>query len=357
MQGVRSGCRVIKTYLYAMNIRSMLEKLSDAVKPLLTDDDEAPADDKEEQVEENMAEMKKNYNAKDILAAIFNGLDVGLLLRLLLGLSASLVASAFIGTLSSALVLLLGLNEKLFNVVKSIRIGSFGIFAVAGILLGFYIRSHSPLAPSLGELKSEYLELGYADEEAREFIAYQEFGLIPESWKGRIAVENPAVTPTDTAEGSSQPPAQMAMTAQTVNVSKRNNVLFSSSVNVGDCRMLESSHAEMSFKIIQFNYSGVGGTWKELAENMDIDLPEEVKVKVLILARDVICGASDKGTIKIKCPTLDAAPETYSSSELKSRLSEADPFWKNITERIDNEIDAGHHAQIYAALIKTFCHD
>jgi hypothetical protein len=213
------------------------------------------------------------------------------------------------------------------------------------------------LAPSLAELKSDYLELGYSEEEAKDFLAYQEFGLIPEEWQGRIAVTTMPAASEDSTGGESGASTQQPVLAQNVNVSKRNNILFSSSINIGDCYLLESSHEGMSFEDAKFNFAGVGGTWEELANNIDIDLPEAVKVKVLIIARDIFCGSSGEATVKIECPEFETDPESYAINDLKKVLADGDPFWKKITERVDSEIDAAYHPKIYTTLIKTFCHD
>lgn len=103
-------------------------------------------------------------------AAIFNGLGIGLFLGLLLGLSVSPVVSGVIGTISSLLAILIGLNEKFLNPIKSLRIGSFGLFSVIGILLGLYIRANDPFAPSLTGKMRTYTDIGYSEIEARGFV-------------------------------------------------------------------------------------------------------------------------------------------------------------------------------------------
>jgi len=306
---------------------------------------------------EDLTPVLKKFTTKDVLAAVFNGLGVGLLLGILLGLAVSPVVSAFIGSLSSVLVLLLGLNEKLFTVVKSIRIGSFGLFGVVGILLGFYIRSHSPLAPSLSELKEEYIALGYDDTVAKNILLYQEFNLIPKDWMGRMVMPQPVADGDTTDNGDPKITATQTMMAQNVNTSKRNNVLFSSSVNIGDCYQLESSNEDMSFEIVSFNFAGAGGTWKELTENMDPDLPDEVKTNTLLVVRDVFCSNKKKNTVKIKCTEFSTAPEKQTAEELKTSLSAIDTFWKQVFDEVDARIDQTYHKKIYVSLINTFCHD
>jgi hypothetical protein len=171
-----------------------------------------------------------------IFSSFFNGLGVGLLLGLLLGLAVSPVVSVIIGTISSLLAVLLGLNENYLNPVKSIRIGSFGLFCVVGILSGIYIRSHNLLAPSLQSLYSEYRAMGFSDKDSRNFIAYQEFNLTPESW-----------TKIDTAKSIKQPMAEISehklvVSGENIASKKRQSVLYSSEVDAGKCYILESSN-------------------------------------------------------------------------------------------------------------------
>ena len=340
-----------------MELKKILNELTNKIKPLLMEGEESvTVQESEENKEKGITQTSsKKYTSKDLIAAIFNGMGIGLLLGILLGLAVSPVVSAFIGTLSSVLVLLLGLNEKYFSVVKSMRIGSFGLFAVAGILLGFYIRSHSPLAPSLSELKEEYIALGYDDTVAKEILLFQEFNVIPKDWMGRMVVKQ---SKPDTSGSDSQgETVSQQMMAHNVNVSKRNNVLFSSSVNIGDCYQLESSNEDMSFEVVSFNFTGIGGSWKELAEKIDPELPDEVKTKTLLIVRDVICSSNEKKTITIKCNEFNTPPEQNSAEELKNLLGSSDKFWKQVSEELDAHVDQTYHKKIYLSLINAFCHE
>lgn len=340
-----------------MNLKSILIEIKDHLKPLLMDTEEVSANSnagENLEADSNLSSSKK-FTTKDVLAAVFNGLGVGLLLGILLGLAVSPVVSAFIGTLSSILVLLIGLNEKYFSVVKSVRIGSFGLFGVVGILLGFYIRSHSPLAPSLADLKEEYISLGYTDSVAKEILLFQEFNVIPKDWMGRIVVKKKAADSSGSAGAEND--ASQLMMAQNVNTAKRNNVLFSSSVDVGECDMLEYSNAEMGFERLKKNFQTAGGTWKELAENIDATLPEQVKVNTLILIRDVFCDSENTGTVKIECIKFDKPLTEISLNDIASDLKKADPLWKKIITGINESVEPKYQKTLYISLINIFCHD
>jgi len=286
-----------------------------------------------------------------VFSSFFNGLGVGLLLGLLLGLAVSPVVSVIIGTISSLLAVLLGLNENYLNPVKSIRIGSFGLFCVIGILCGVYIRSHNLLAPSLQSLYTEYRAMGFSDKDSRNFIAYQEFNLTPESW---IKI--------DTGKSLKQPMAEISehkllVSGENIASKKRQSVLYSSEVDAGKCYILESSSEKMSYSDLKMNFVAAGGTWKELANQLDAGLPENVRKKVLLLFRDVFCAAGGSENVKMICENLSGLNEQTSLENIRKSLSASGEIWNKIVAQIDTKIEAGYQKQLYLSLIKILCHD
>jgi hypothetical protein len=338
-----------------MDLKSLINQFSDKLKPYLMDDETVVTPESGE--ETTAAATKRKYSARDVTAALFNGMGVGLLLGLLLGLAVSPVVSGVIGTLSSLLVVLLGLNEKLFTVVKSVRIGAFGLFAVVGILAGLYIRSHSPLAPSMADLKKEYTDLGYPDSVARDFIAYQEFGLIPESWKGRIAVTTTTPPASDSVAEGEEAATQQFANAQTVNMATRKNILFSSKVNAGQCYMLQSSDESMTLDDIRMNMEAAGGTWEELANDLDPELPEEVRKKILLIAIDAICSSGNSGTVEFDCSKLGDISADTDLSMMVAQLKDSGEPWSTVTNSVLSEIDPKHQSKTFLSLLNIFCHE
>lgn len=289
----------------------------------------------------------------DFFTSFFNGLGVGLLLGLLLGLAVSPVVSGIIGTLSSLLVVLLGLNESYLNPVKSIRIGSFGLFCVIGILSGMYIRSHDTLAPPLKTLHAEYKAMGFSDKDSRDFIAYQEFELIPENW-----------TKVDTSKSKTDQPATEGQTekklmaaSENISAKKRKSVLYSSEVDAGKCYILESSNDKMSFSDVKMNFEVAGGTWKELANNLDPELPEKVRITALLMLRDIFCASEGSGTIKVKCENIQNFNSQSSLETIRITLSSSGEMWSKIVLNADKKIDTTYQKQVYLSLIKILCHD
>jgi len=289
----------------------------------------------------------------NMLTSFFNGLGVGLLLGLLLGLAVSPVVSGIIGTLSSLLVVLLGLKENYLNAVKSIRIGAFGLFCVIGILLGMYIRSYNAMAPSLQSLYDEYRAMGFSEKEARDFIAYQEFDLIPADWTKKAV--NDSVSGEAVSEVSGG--GKIIAPAENVASKKRQSVLYSSEVDAGQCYVLESSNSSMSFSDIQMNFEVAGGTWKELAKGLDPSLPDNVKSSALLLLRDIFCDSGNSGKVKVKCENFQDISSNSSLADIKKTLSASGEIWNKIVTGVEKKIDSKYQKQLYLSLTKILCHD
>lgn len=287
--------------------------------------------------DESSPQQDNKYNVLSIVSALFNGLGVGLLLGLLLGLAVSPVVSAMIGTLSSLLVVLIGLNERYLNPIKSIRIGAFGFFCVIGILAGIYLRNNNSFSPSIEDINQQYLKIGFSESDARGLIAYQKFRLIPEDFKFSIPAGADSLMNQEFQQGKT--------------------VLFSAEINAGQCYLLESSNINMSFSDIKKNYEVAGGTWKELADDLDASLPESIRAKTLLLLRDIFCESGESGTLKINCGKFQNNLENETVENIKQTLAGADKLWKQIVPEIDENIEPQYQEKLYHSLIKILCHD
>jgi hypothetical protein len=257
----------------------------------------------------------------NVVSAIFNGLGIGLLLGILLGLSISPVVSGVIATISSLLAVFLGLNEKYLDALKSFRIGSFGLFAVAGIILGIYIRSSEPFAPSLLDKKKEYLAIGLDSITANSLL----LGFIQ---------------------------------ADTGRVMRQANVLYTSTINTGSCDILMYASEDGPSDETINTFNSAGGTWKELAESYKDDLPENLVGKALIIIRDCFCGISQSGTITMtnldKVRTIE---RDDSLSHIEEELIAAGENWKNIVEKVRERFPQSERKNLYLSTIKVLSHD
>ncbi|MDZ7607157.1 MAG: hypothetical protein U5K79_16570 [Cyclobacteriaceae bacterium] len=292
---------------------------------------------KNEQIPESIP--ANGYSRLSLISGFFNGMGVGLLLGLLLGLAVSPVVSGIIGTLSSLLVVLLGLNENYLNPVKSIRIGSFGLFCVIGILSGKYLVNNNSFAPSLEKFYDEYREIGFSDTVARDLIAYQKFRLIPEGFKFSI----PA--------GTDSLMNQQFQSSRTV--------MFSAEVNASQCIILKSSNENTDYVDLAHNFTLAGGTWAELANDIDPELPEKTRSKTLLLLRDIFCESEETGTIKVQfSPAMQKLNSGDPLEKIRQTiLSDGGRIWNDIASGIDQQIDPADQLRVYLSLTKILCHD
>ncbi len=272
-------------------------------------------------VPQAVPEIKINW--LKVITAIFNGIGVGLLLGILLGLSISPVVSGVIATLSGLLALLLGLNEKFLDPLKSIRIGAFGLATVAGVICGLYIRAHDPFSPSLLDKKNEYMELGFNEKEAKAFIMKK---IVADSAKH---IED-------------------------------DNVLFSSSVKIGDCKILKRTDiSDDPFEIIN-TFNRAGGTWKEFADEFEAGLPEEMVGKALITMRDCFCEATADGIIQMSnLNEVRKLGENDSVERIEEVLSSSasGENWNTIVKKVRENFPSGDNKKLYLLIIKVLSHD
>ncbi|MEZ5103990.1 MAG: hypothetical protein R2757_05815 [Draconibacterium sp.] len=288
------------------------------------------------QIQDEQSSQKENTKPTnlEIIVSLLNGLGVGLLLGLLLGLAVSPVVSSIIGTLSSLLVILLGLNDKYMSVIKSLRIGSFGIFAVVGILLGMYIRTQNALSPTTSDLMREYTETGFEKNEALYYVARQTFDFVPIGWFGTSAAD------TGKFKGGNN-----AM----------QSVLFSTEVDLGQCYVLNSAKTSFPKSEIIRSFKRAGGIWEELAINLEPLLPDQVFINAMIALRDSFCGLGTEGKIEIKSsPALLSLSANSELDEIKKSMSDLGGNWKIVLENTEKTIPVENQKTLYLELIKIF---
>ena len=346
--------------------------------------------------------------AFSIITAIINGAGVGLLLGALLGLSISPVVSGVIGTLSGLLAVLLGTSEKYMSQLKSVRIGAFGFFCVAGIMLGIHIRTNNAMLPDREKMLKDYTKVGFSKQEALDFIAFREFGLVPSGWKGgqnppksekpsekEKLSETPAKTgeagPSEAKEPSSakktgdeeskskpvekpsgkktddEPSAKEKAEPQQARVfananatgAERQSVLYSSDVNASDCDIINNADSSQDISEIRNTFDMAGGTWQELAQNLgSAGFPDKVYIRFLFTVRSWFCESGRRGVIKIQySEKLSKVTSDQTLDQIKNTITPADTMWTMIKEQINKNIAVDYQKPLYLSLIKTFCHE
>jgi hypothetical protein len=115
---------------------------------------------------------------------LFGAGSLGILLGILIGMSASPTVSIVITALVALLAGLFGLSEKSTFAISpdgARRLGAFAIAATLASLLGVWMRTHETLSPSLDQQRATLRELGLADKskEQIEMLKFLRYGLVP----------------------------------------------------------------------------------------------------------------------------------------------------------------------------------
>ena len=285
--------------------------------------DSSTTNSSKSQLKDLIPDGKTNQNPSRFqgYAAIFNGLGIGLFLGLLLGLSVSPVVSGVIGTITSLLAILVGLNEKFLNPIKSLRIGSFGLFSVVGILIGLYIRANDPFAPSLSDKMKIYTDIGYSEIEARRFVT------------GFIQADS--------------------------TISKRQaNVLYSAEFEVKVCDFLEYATPETPASEIYNTFNTAGGIWAQLSSFFEKDLSDNIGADALLILRDGFCGNNEKGVVIITAEGEIAQLNQQSSLvEMTIAFENTNAPWPEILKKIKTQFNPDQREMVMHSLIKIFNHE
>jgi hypothetical protein len=231
-------------------------------------------------------------------------------------------------------VVLLGLNDKYLSIVKSLRIGSFGFFAVIGILLGMYIRTNDALSPTTTDLMKEYTQTGFEKNEALYYVARQKFDFIPLGWFGTSAA--------DTGSFNNR-------------INPKQSVLFSTEIDVGRCTVLKSVDKTFPKGEVIRAFNRAGGVWQELATNLEPNLPDQVFVDAMVYLRDSFCGLGTSGKLEIKSSDQLLSFNSDSNlDEIKKAISASGENWLIILKNTESNIPVENQKAFYLTLIKTF---
>jgi hypothetical protein len=262
------------------------------------------------------AEPRK-FTSMNVFSAIFNGLGIGLLLGILLSTTLSPVVSGVIATVSSLLAVLIGLNEKYLDPVKSLRIGSFGLFTVVGIIAGLYLRANNPFAPTLKDKMEEYKSIGFSDQEARNLI----MGFI---------------------------------TSDTSKAQREASLLYSTIVNSSDCDDLYYMNAETPISEMVNTFRSTEGIWRKFADTLQ-SLPEELRGKSLLLVRDSFCNFSSTEPYTISnTEKIKAINPNNSIGEIEKQISAAGENWTSLVSNAKSQFSETDKLIVYQAILKVF---
>ena len=111
------------------------------------------------------------------------GIGLGMAVGVFVGMSTSAVVAVVVSALAAVLAAFFGLSAGSGQGARVLRIASFGFACPLAVLLGLGIRSHSWLAPSIDDQIKEWTRAGYNPEQARNFVAFRQLGLVPQGFK------------------------------------------------------------------------------------------------------------------------------------------------------------------------------
>jgi hypothetical protein len=117
------------------------------------------------------------------------GIGLGLAVGILVGMSTSPVVAVVVSSLAAVLAAFFGLSAGSDEGARVLRIASFGFVCPLAVLLGLDIRTHSWFAPSINEQIREWTDAGYPANQARQFVAFRQLGLVAGPADGLKAVK------------------------------------------------------------------------------------------------------------------------------------------------------------------------
>jgi len=249
--------------------------------------------------------------------------------------------------------------------LKGVRIGAFGFFCVAGIFTGMYIRTNNGLLPSRSKMMAAYTKVGFSEQEARDFIAYREFGLAPAGWTGGQTIAGTDSSGESSSDGSNNSGETKPGAANSQGLSsrkfvnpnetgaERKSLLYSSEVDASACYVLDNASMSQPTSEIKNTFEEAGGTWKELAENLGAGVPDKVFAQALLTMRDCFCAGGATGVLKItNCEMVSKINSTQSLDQIKKTLSASGQTWKTIADKIGKDIPAEYQKTIFLSTSK-----
>jgi hypothetical protein len=184
--------------------------------------------------------------------ALFAGIGTGVLLGLLLGLSASPVVSVVVGGLVTAAAAYWNLSAPAEDAsrsyaVRALAAGMLCVGCIAGMLGGLWLRARDVFAVSPAQHVATWAAAGYSPAEARTLAAYQATGVLLGSG-----------TMTSGASGA------LAATPATAAERTAHSTLLFSSASVACDQLRPDDYADAAN--LRAAFTQAGGRWRAMAD-------------------------------------------------------------------------------------------
>jgi len=281
--------------------------------------------------------------------ALYSGAGIGLLIGVLMGLAVSPTVGIIIGALASSLAILLGLNDAHFSDAKAIRIGSFGFACVLGALLGIFIRTNSLLAPDIKTQFQNYIDVGFTNEQALDFIAYERFGILNKEWK--LYSSGSGSSGEGSGSGGGAPSAaELVHRGAFVG-------LYSAEVDESQCVNLDDLVMDDSLPLILQRFETTGAFWKEVALAVEKEVAETHQKAALLAIRDGICAEGAGKFTDADCEKLTAISQKASAAELFQQFNKLGGIWQSLATAIKNKVAESEQQKVMLILLRSACNE
>jgi hypothetical protein len=285
-----------------------------------------------------------NETQVNLKLTLFGGAGIGLLFGVIMGTSVTPTVATVLGALTTLLAGILGLNDQHFNNAKAVRIGGFGFACVLGAYLGLFVRAHNAFSPSIITMKNTYLEAGFSEQQALNFIAYKEFDIALTTSATRVtnvSEENGVAVDeiaSDEVENNAAAVASVVELAMlNSHASKQHSsVLFSAPVELSGCDELEYTDSSLPLDEIFNNFELTGGVWEELSltvSNRYGDYSEQEQKSLLLLVKDAVCKVEN--VTDHSCADLPLTLDKISFNDAIAPIKQRGQQWHDVVSKIE----------------------
>lgn len=135
----------------------------------------------------------------------FGIIGFSLFLGTIVGLSSAPTVSVLVAALVGLIGLVVGAkggsllqSDGTPTTLEFHQLGLFGIFALAGVLFGLFVRTEDPFGSTIAERKAEWKAAEIEETQANTVVIFEETGLLPPGWavadvSERLAIDNPVL--------------------------------------------------------------------------------------------------------------------------------------------------------------------
>ncbi len=219
-------------------------------------------------------------SAGEIAINVWSGAGLGLLLGVIVGLSQTPVVAEVMGVLTGVLAVFLGLQgggEKELPVVGKLRlngarIGSFGLAAALGLILGLFLRVANPFVETPDQEFARWAKAFPGNEVlARQAMLYERMGIEPAQW---FFVDG----------------VGMAVSVNAAQANARRPVLFGVLNRTNLCNELDPARFDNDPVEVLKAYANEGEPVLDTVAAQVGSLPEEHRLDALVTAHTLFCA-------------------------------------------------------------------